>query len=217
MMPELSKNLLIKTSVIFLVFILFLSGAIGLVEISPGQAVSIGSQFNNLSELFQFAVNKVFYTRDFIFLFISGLVLTIALPLLSPIKGIVLTLFLLLLAIGIGFFNNTGLIPIEYCLLTIIVIYMIHILMSYFIELQSRQKLIETFGHYIPPHLVNELSRSAKELSLEGEARTLTVFFCDLQNFTSISEELNLKQLNLMLNEYFTIMTELLLKYNSTI
>lgn len=76
---------------------------------------------------------------------------------------------------------------------------------------------MESFSQYIPPHLVNELSRLPKQLSLEGEARILTVFFCDLLSFTSISEELNPKQLNKLLNEYFTVMTEILFKHEGTI
>lgn len=94
---------------------------------------------------------------------------------------------------------------------------MVNVLISYFIEIQSRQKLIESFGQYIPPHLVNELSRLPKKLSLEGESRILTVFFCDLLSFTSISEQLNPKQLNMLLNEYFTVMTEILFKHEGTI
>lgn len=76
---------------------------------------------------------------------------------------------------------------------------------------------MESFGQYIPPHLVNELSRAPKQLSLEGESRTLTVFFCDLLSFTSISEQLNPKQLNKLLNEYFTVMSEILFKHGATI
>ncbi|MCZ6804618.1 MAG: adenylate/guanylate cyclase domain-containing protein [Proteobacteria bacterium] len=76
---------------------------------------------------------------------------------------------------------------------------------------------METFGQYIPPHRVAELSRLPKKLSLEGESKILTVFFCDLQNFTGISEEINPKQLNKLLNEYFTVMTEILFKHEGTI
>ena len=94
---------------------------------------------------------------------------------------------------------------------------MVNILISYFIEINFKQKLITTFGQYIPPHLVKELSQQPDKLSLEGEAKILTVLFCDLKHFTSISEELNPKQLNILLNEYFTAMTEILFKYEGTI
>ena len=219
-MPEITKINLIKISVIFSVFIIFLSGAIGLIEITISQnpLFNISSKLFDQSGNYNVALGNILQTKEFIFLLTLGLFLTFALPILAPLKAFILTFALLLLTILFGYFSpNAALIPLEYCLLTILVIYMMNVLISYFIEIQSRQKLMDTFGQYIPPHLVNELSRLPKELSLEGEAITLTVFFCDLQNFTSISEELNPKQLNKLLNEYFTVMTEILFKHEGTI
>ncbi len=219
-MSELTRNNLIKISVVFSVFMMFLSGAIGLIEITISQdpVFNISSKLFNQSGNYNLALSHILHTKEFNFLVTSGLVLTFALPILSPLKAFILTFSLILLTTVFGYSNtSTALIPIEYCLLTILVIYMMNVLVSYFIEIHSKQQLMETFGQYIPPHLVNELSRLPKELSLEGEAKTLTVFFCDLQNFTSISEELNPKQLNKLLNEYFTVMTEILFKHEGTI
>lgn len=219
-MPEISKNNLIKLSIIFSVFMMFLSGATGIIEITISQnpILSINSKLFNSSGNYNLSLNNIFLTKEFALLLISGLILTIALPILSPLKAFMLTFVMLLLTTAFAYYNpNIGLIPFEYCLLTILVIYIVNVLISYFIEIQSKQKMMETFGQYIPPHLVNELSRLPKQLSLEGESRTLTVFFCDLLSFTSISEELNPKQLNKLLNEYFTVMTEILFKYEGTI
>jgi adenylate cyclase len=219
-MPKISKNSLIKISVIFSVFMMFLSGATGLIEITISQnpIFSINSKLFNPSGNYNLALNNILLSKEFALLMISGSMLTIALPILSPLKAFMLTFVLLLLTIAFAYLSPNGaLIPLEYCFLTILVIYMVNVLISYFIEIQSKQKLMETFGQYIPPHLVHELSRLPKELSLEGESRTLTVFFCDLLSFTSISEELNPKQLNKLLNEYFTVMTEILFKHEGTI
>ncbi|HIF50153.1 MAG TPA: adenylate/guanylate cyclase domain-containing protein [Thiotrichaceae bacterium] len=199
---------------------MFLSSAIGLIELSLTQnpVLSINSKLFNTTGEYNLALHNIILTKEFILLLISGLVLTIALPLLPPLKAFILTFVMLLITGVIAYYSsNVALIPIEYCFLTIFIIYMVNILISYFVEIQSKQKLMEMFGHYIPPHLVNELSLSPKEISLEGESRTLTVFFCDLQSFTSISEQLNPKQLNKLLNEYFNVMTEILFKYEGTI
>ncbi len=219
-MPKISKTNLIKVSAIFSVFMMFVSGATGLIEITISQSpiLSINSKLFNSSGSYNLALNNIFLTKEFSLLLMSGLLLTIALPILSPLKAFLLTFALLLFTVAFAYYSsNASLIPLEYCFLTILVIYMVNVLISYFIEIQSKQKLMETFGQYIPPHLVNELSRLPKELSLEGESRTLTVFFCDLLSFTSISEELNPKQLNKLLNEYFTVMTEILFKHEGTI
>ncbi len=219
-LPSISKINLIKISVIFSVFMMFLSGATGLIEITISQnpIFSINSKLFNAAGNYNLALKNIILTKEFCLFFVSGMLLTFALPILSPLKAFILTFALLLFTIAFATYSkNVGLIPIEYCFLTILVIYMMNVLVSYFIEIQSKQKLMESFGQYIPPHLVNELSRLPKELSLEGESRTLTVFFCDLLRFTSISEELNPKQLNKLLNEYFTVMTEILFKHEGTI
>jgi adenylate cyclase len=219
-MLGISKNNLIKVSITFSVFLMFLFGAIGIIDIkiSENPLINISSQLLEQPENFSLSFEKIITTKEFSFLLISGLTLSFALPLLAPLKALVLTLILLSFTIVIAFISpNVSLIPIEYCFLTILIIYVVHVLMSYVIELHSKQKLIDSFGQYIPPHLVNELSKSPKELSLEGESRTLSVFFCDLQGFTSISEQLNPKQLNKLLNEYFTVMSEIIFKHGGTI
>ncbi len=219
-MPEITKHTLIKISVIFSVFIIFLSGAIGLIEITIAQEplINISSKLLSQTGNYSYAFGNLIHSKEFIFLLSTGLILTFMLPALSPIKAFLLTFIIILIAAAIGYSSDSvGLIPIEYCVLTILIIYMMNVLVSYFIEIQSKQQLLKTFGQYIPPQLVNELSRMPKGLSLEGESKTLTVFFCDLQHFTSISEELNPKQLNKLLNEYFTSMTEILFKHGGTI
>ena len=219
-MPEIPKIILIKISIIFSVFFIFLCGATGILEITISQnpIFSINSKLFGTGGNYNLTLNNIFFTKEFNLLVISGLLLTFALPLLAPLKAFLLTLILLLITFGLASFSsNIGLIPIEYCFLTILVIYIVNVLISYVIEIHSKQRLMDSFGQYIPPHLVNELSRSSKELSLEGESRTLTVFFCDLLSFTSISEQLNPKQLNKLLNEYFTVMSEILFKHGATI
>jgi adenylate cyclase len=218
--PEIKKHTLIKSSVIFSVFIIFLSGAIGLIEITIAQdpLINISSKLLSRAGNYNLALDKLVQSKEFILLLSAGLILTFMLPILSPIKAFLLTFIIILISAAIGYSSlSVGIIPIEYCVLTILVIYMMNVLVSYFIEIQSKQQLLETFGQYIPPQLVKELSRMPKGISLEGESKTLTVFFCDLQNFTSISEELNPKQLNKLLNEYFTAMTEILFKHGATI
>lgn len=217
---DLSKTTLIKGSVIFSVFLIFISNAIGLVEItiSHDPLINISSQFFNPTGNYNLTLEKILISKEFLFLLSSGLILTFALPLLSPAKAFLFTSVISILTLIIGYLStNVGLIPIEYCLLTILVSYMMNVLVSYFIEIHTKQNLIEKFGQYIPPQLVNELSRLPDGIPLEGESKILSVFFCDLQNFTSISEQLNPKQLNKLLNEYFTVMSEIIFKHGGTI
>jgi adenylate cyclase len=72
-------------------------------------------------------------------------------------------------------------------------------------------------SQFVPPDIVNSLNYESKQEALLGEARYLTVFFCDLRNFTSMSEQLDPREVVKLLNEYFNTMTSILYKYGATI
>jgi class 3 adenylate cyclase len=74
-------------------------------------------------------------------------------------------------------------------------------------ELRSKARIRDTFGKYIDPRIVAGLI-DRPELALEGDRRTMTVFFCDMTNFTRLGEQLTSKNLVTLTNRYLTIMTE---------
>ncbi len=53
-----------------------------------------------------------------------------------------------------------------------------------------RRRVSEAFSRYISPELVAQLARNPASLRLGGERRNLTVLFCDVRGFTSLSERL---------------------------
>jgi adenylate cyclase len=67
---------------------------------------------------------------------------------------------------------------------------------------------LRSFGKYVPTDLVRELLASGSEARLGGESRVLTVFFCDLANFTAFSESRTPQQVVEQLGEYFRALTE---------
>jgi adenylate cyclase len=67
---------------------------------------------------------------------------------------------------------------------------------------------LRSFGRYVPTDLVRQLLASGTEAQLGGSTRVLTIFFCDLANFTGISEMLTPQQLVEQLGEYFRAFTE---------
>jgi class 3 adenylate cyclase/CHASE2 domain-containing sensor protein len=84
---------------------------------------------------------------------------------------------------------------------------------NFYQEGKSRRFVQDALGRYTAPALVKELMSNPKALSLDwGENRELTVFFSDLQSFTSISERLTAEQLVQLLNDYLTEMTEIVLE-----
>ena len=46
------------------------------------------------------------------------------------------------------------------------------------------------FGEYVPPERVAQMVESGERYSMAGESRELTVLFCDVREFTALSENL---------------------------
>jgi adenylate cyclase len=74
-------------------------------------------------------------------------------------------------------------------------------------ELRAKARIRDTFGKYVDPRIVAGLI-DRPELALEGDRRTMTVFFCDMKNFTTLGERLTPKNLVTLTNRYLTVMSE---------
>jgi adenylate cyclase len=84
-------------------------------------------------------------------------------------------------------------------------------------SLDNMKKGLRSFKKFVPSDLVAELIGLEQEAVLGTEKRELTVFFCDLENFTSAGEKLSSEELNLLLSTYFATITRTLQEYGATI
>jgi len=92
------------------------------------------------------------------------------------------------------------------------------LLTQYLTEAHSRRQLKAVFGQYVPPEVVEEMSRNPDQnFSVEGESRELSVLFCDIRSFTTISESLAADELKQLLNHFFTPMTRIIFEKRGTI
>jgi adenylate cyclase len=73
------------------------------------------------------------------------------------------------------------------------------------------------FGRYLSTEVMKSLIENPSALELGGERRRVTIMMTDLRGFTALSERLEPEQVVQMLNVYFEIMVEVVLKYNGTI
>ncbi|MEE9313828.1 MAG: adenylate/guanylate cyclase domain-containing protein [Rhizobiaceae bacterium] len=73
------------------------------------------------------------------------------------------------------------------------------------------------FSHYLSPAMVKRLAENPDSLALGGEEKELTVLFCDIRGFTSLSEGLGPTELTELLNNFLTPMTTALLERGATI
>jgi adenylate cyclase len=84
------------------------------------------------------------------------------------------------------------------------------------VELQ-RAEVRRAFSRYVSPDVVADLIADPGKLELGGEVRELTLLFCDVRNFTSISERLSASELTRFINELLTPLSDVILRNRGTI
>ncbi|MDX1594281.1 MAG: adenylate/guanylate cyclase domain-containing protein [Gammaproteobacteria bacterium] len=102
-------------------------------------------------------------------------------------------------------------------LAAIVAVTSFNLVYGFFTETLAKRELKSMFGQYVPPQLVDEMSRNPKGITDAGERREMTVLFCDIRGFTTISEQLTATELKDLLNRFFTPMTEIIFHHRGTI
>lgn len=84
-------------------------------------------------------------------------------------------------------------------------------------EIKKRQFLQDTLTRYVTKQVVDLILDHPESIILDGEIREATVLFSDIRSFTSLSENMDPKELVLMLREYFTLMVESVFQFQGTV
>ncbi|MDA8425095.1 MAG: adenylate/guanylate cyclase domain-containing protein [Treponema sp.] len=90
-------------------------------------------------------------------------------------------------------------------------------LLNYATEGRQKRYIKGAFRQYLSPTVIEELIAHPERLELGGEKRELTIFFSDIQGFTSISETLGPEELTALLNDYLTAMVDIIQEEGGTI
>ncbi|MGH8717258.1 MAG: adenylate/guanylate cyclase domain-containing protein, partial [Burkholderiales bacterium] len=147
---------------------------------------------------------------EMVLLFFTGVALTLLMPLLNPMRATLFTVIVLLsvLATNIMVWQYGNLVlPLASGLLLILALFALNMSYGYFVETRSKRQFTELFGQYVPPELVDEMSKDPQRYNMEGKEENLTVLFSDVRGFTGISESLSPKELTVYINEYLTAMS----------
>ncbi len=107
---------------------------------------------------------------------------------ISPLYSIILTLFTLVILLGIRFFY----------------------------EAKQKGQMKKAFSRYVSPEMVKRITDKG-EVILQGEEREVSLIFTDIRGFTSFSEALEPSQVVDVLNRYFTPMTRLIQSSQGTV
>ncbi|HEY8096544.1 MAG TPA: adenylate/guanylate cyclase domain-containing protein [Methylobacter sp.] len=91
------------------------------------------------------------------------------------------------------------------------------VILKYVTEGRKKRAIQTMFQRYLSNEYIEILKKNPSLLRLGGETRELTIFFSDIQGFTTISEKLTPEQLVQFLNSYLTDMTDIITDEGGTL
>ena len=107
--------------------------------------------------------------------------------------------------------------PLAAPLLGIVAAAFLGIGVQYQLEGRRHRFIRRAFQFYVSPAVVEQIVENPTSLAVGGEKRELSILFSDLEGFTSISERLDPTVLVAALNEYLSLMSEIVQSHDGTV
>jgi adenylate cyclase len=108
------------------------------------------------------------------------------------------------------FAHENLLVDAAFAVVTAFLIYVVVTYLNYMREEKERQKTRSAFSLYLSPAMVERVAANPDALKLGGEMRDMTLMFCDLRGFTTISEAYDAGGLTHLINSFLTPMTDII-------
>jgi len=128
--------------------------------------------------------------------------------------SVVLTLVWILLYLAVAYLLFVFMrwwVPVAFPLTALALVFALSAVISYATEGSQKRELRKVFNRYLSPRVIDSIIANPDEVELGGKEIEATVFFSDIEGFTSISETLSPKELVRFLNEYFTVASRIIL------
>ncbi|EKD64198.1 MAG: hypothetical protein ACD_51C00048G0001 [uncultured bacterium] len=114
-------------------------------------------------------------------------------------------------------FARGTILDLVYPFLVIVVAYIAAMAIRYFTEVQDKARVRGAFSHYVAKDVVDEILKAPEALKLGGDKKEITIFFADIKNFTNWSESVSPQELAVQLNEYFSALSEIVMRNKGTV
>jgi adenylate cyclase len=157
---------------------------------------------------------------EVVLLALLGVLLAFGLPMLPVSGALALGIAVLggLLAMDAGLYMGAGLVlPLASALALTLTALAVNMALGYFVESRAKRELAQQFATYVPPELVRQMVRNPERYSMQARAEELTVMFCDLHGFTTLSETMEPLALQALLNDVLTRLSHVIRAHQGTI
>ncbi len=152
----------------------------------------------------------------------TGIILILLVPLVGARTTMGMLMLISSIAVGSSlylFSEYSLLVDVTYTLFISLLLYITLVYFNYLSTEKEKARIRTAFSHYLSPDLVARLSNSPESLVLGGEEKEMTFLFCDVRDFTGISEGFrdNPQGLTHLINKFLTPMTDEILQNRGTI
>lgn len=157
---------------------------------------------------------------DLVQMLFAGLLLAFGMSALPAFRAVLLgvgTAALLVVANALLYVRGGLVLPLSAVLLMTALAFVLNLSWGFFLETRARRGLARLFGSYVPPQLVDEMMERPGRYSMRAESKELTVMFCDMRGFTSLSEQVTPTELQALLNALFSRLTAIISRHRGTV
>lgn len=114
-------------------------------------------------------------------------------------------------------FNHNITIPLIAPLLVAFLTFSSSYIYRFRVEDKNKRRLAQFFSSYVNEQVVEEILNSDEPIALQGTRNEIAILFSDIRGFTTYSENHPPETVVKILNEYFSAMTEEILKQRGTV
>lgn len=86
-----------------------------------------------------------------------------------------------------------------------------------FDDVRREERLRTSLQRYLSPNIVDEMVQKTGDLPLGGEKRKVSILFCDIRGFTTLTEKEPVESIVGLLNEYFSAMSDVIFANKGTL
>jgi adenylate cyclase len=157
---------------------------------------------------------------ELVAIILIGLLMIGLVPFLGAVYTLILGFVSIAALLGLSWytFSSLGLLlDMAYVAVATFLVYVVLTYLNYMREERERRRVRGAFSRYMSPALVEQLAREPGRLKLGGEMREMTLLFCDIRGFTTISEQFDAEGLTRFINRFLNPMTSIILERRGTI
>ncbi len=143
-----------------------------------------------------------------------------ALPRLALWRGLLLTGGVVAAVLGLNllaWWRLGWVLPLASGLLLPPLLLALHTALAYRRATGARRQLAQLFGQYVPPELVDEMSRAPERYTMGSRSAELTVLFADVSGFSAVAQRMPPAALGAMMNLLFSHLTDVVRAHRGTL